>query len=203
MKRHWRDEMKRISTQLLRLSSEKENQIKKRKSLGFLTASIVGYTNAGKTMLFNRLTKKENYVSDKLFATLDSSVGKIILSGNRRDIVVSDTIGFIKNLPPDLIEAFKSTLIESVNADLLLIVIDVSDPAFVNKLQVVDGILNELSLENKKKIYLFNKIDKAGSSSRIDLEKQFILKSPLFISAKTGAGMDILINKIGKDIKTI
>lgn len=198
MKRHWRDEMCRISLELTRLSGERKKQIERRKNIGFLTASIVGYTNAGKTMLFNRLTKKENYVSDKLFATLDSSVGKIILSGNRRDIVVSDTIGFIKNLPPDLIEAFKSTLIESVNSDLLLIVVDLSDPEFAHKLQVVDGILNELNLAGKKRIYLFNKIDQAGSLSRIKLKKQLPLKSPLFISAKTGEGIDLLFKKIEK-----
>ena len=196
MKRHWRDEMRRISSELTRLSDQRIKQIEKRKSIGFFTASLVGYTNAGKTMLFNRLTKKENYVSDNLFATLDSSVGKVIISGKRRDITVSDTIGFIKNLPPDLIEAFKSTLIESANADLLLIVVDVSDPQFAHKLQVVDGILNELMLANKKRIYLFNKIDKAGSLNRMDLVKQYTLKSPLFVSAKTGEGIDILFNKI-------
>lgn len=196
MKRHWRNEMKRVSSELTRLSGIRIKQIEKRKSIGFLTASIVGYTNAGKTMLFNRLTKKENYVSDSLFATLDSTVGKIRLTGIRISIAVSDTIGFIKNLPPDLIEAFKSTLIESASADLLLIVVDVSDPEFVDKLQVVDGILNELMLTNKKRIYLFNKIDKAGSLNRIDLVKQYSSISPLFISAKTGEGIDILFNKI-------
>ncbi len=127
---------------------------------------------------------------------MDSTVGKVILSGKRRDIAVSDTIGFIKNLPPNLIEAFKSTLIESVNADLLLIVVDVSDPELASKLQVVDGILNELMLADKKRIYLFNKIDKASSLNRMDLVKQYTLKSPLFISAKTGEGIDILFNKI-------
>jgi len=203
MKRHWRDEMRRIKSELTRLSGERIKQMEKRKSIGFLTASLVGYTNAGKTMLFNRLTKKENYVSDNLFATLDSSVGKVILKGIRRDIAVSDTIGFIKNLPPGVIEAFKSTLIESVNAGLLLIVVDVSDPEFAHKLRVVDGILNELTLANKKRIYLFNKIDKAGSLDRMDLVKQYTLKSPLFISAKTGEGIDILFNKIEQSFNTM
>lgn len=203
MKRHWRDEMRKISSELTRLSGERIKQIEKRKSIGFLTASLVGYTNAGKTMLFNRLTKKENYVSDNLFATLDSTVGKVIIKGIRRDIAVSDTIGFIKNLPSDLIEAFKSTLIESANADLLLIVVDVSDPQFAHKLQVVDGILNELMLANKKRIYLFNKIDKAGLLDRMDLMKQYALKSPFFISAKTGEGIDILFNKIEQSLETI
>lgn len=196
MKRHRRDDMRRITSELDRLTDERVKQIEKRKNIGLLTISLVGYTNAGKTMLFNRLTKKENYVSGKLFATLDSTVGKVILPGIQRNIVVSDTIGFITNLPPDLIEAFKSTLIESVNADLLLIVADVSDPEFARKLQVVDGILNELKLVDKKRIYLFNKIDKSPSLDRTDLKKQYSLKSPLFISAKTGEGMDTLIKKI-------
>lgn len=196
MKRHWRDEMRRISDELKQLLGEREKQIDKRKSLGFLTASIVGYTNAGKTVLFNRLTKKENYVSDNLFATLDSSIGKIKIAGNRRDIAVSDTIGFIKNLPPDLIDAFKSTLIETVDADLLLIVVDVSDPEFARKLSEVDRILNELVPMSIKRIYLFNQMDKVPALDRVALEKRYSFKSPLFISAKTGEGVDILFKKI-------
>jgi GTPase len=196
MKRHWQKEMRRISAELTRLLGERKKQIEKRKSLGFLTASIVGYTNAGKTLLFNRLTKKENYVSANLFATLDSNVGKVIMSGKRRDITVTDTIGFIKNLPPDLIDAFKSTLIESVNADLLLIVVDVSDPEYPFKLKVVDEILNELLLADKKRIYIFNKIDKIDTLDKTNLVKQYALKSPICISAKTGEGIDILFNKI-------
>ncbi|MBM3282617.1 GTPase HflX [Candidatus Gottesmanbacteria bacterium] len=198
MKRHWRNEMRRISEELERLLVERKKQIEKRKNIGFLTVSLVGYTNSGKTTLFNLLTKKENYVSDNLFATLDSAVGKIEMAGKHRDIVVSDTIGFIKNLPPSLIETFKSTLMESINADLLLIVVDVSDSEFADKLLVVDGILNELKLEDKKRIYVFNKADKLDSSYRMDLEKQYFQISPLFISAKSGDGIDVLFNRIGQ-----
>ena len=92
---------------------------------------------------------------------------------------------------------------ESANADLLLIVVDVSDPEFTQKLRVVDEILDELTLTSKKRIYLFNKIDKAGSLNRTDLLKQYTLQSPLFISAKTGDGIDILFNKIEQSISTI
>lgn len=203
MKRHWRGEMKRVSSELTKLSGKRKKQIENRKSIGFLTASIVGYTNAGKTMLFNRLTKKDNYTSGNLFATLDSTIGKVKLAGINRNIVVSDTIGFIKNLPPILIDAFKSTLMESDNADLLLIVVDISDSEFAHKLQVVDKILNEIIPEEKKKIYIFNKIDNAPSMNRIDLAKQYSLKSPFFVSAKTGEGIDVLFNKIEETLMKI
>lgn len=203
MKRHFRDEMKDISRQLSRLSGERIKQIEKRKSVGFLTAAIVGYTNAGKTMLYNRLTNKANFVADTLFATLDSSVGKLQQSSRGGNIVASDTIGFIRNLPPDLIDAFKSTLLESVSADLLLTVVDVSDPEYAQKLQVVDEILYELGLAEKKRLTVFNKFDKVATLDRETLAKQYIHTPVLFISAKTGEGIDTLCNKIEESIHTI
>ncbi|MBI3954819.1 GTPase HflX, partial [Candidatus Gottesmanbacteria bacterium] len=136
MKRHWRQEMRQITLLLTKLSDDKIKQIDKRKRIGFLSVAIVGYTNAGKTMLFNRLTNKTNLVADTLFATLDSSVGNLYIPKLKKDVIVSDTIGFIKNLPATLIDAFKSTLLESISADILLIVIDVSDPEFIDKTRV-------------------------------------------------------------------
>lgn len=198
MKRHWRDEMRHISLQLANLSRGRIKQIEKRRSIGFLTAAIVGYTNAGKTMLFNRLTSKTNFVADTLFATLDSSVGKLYLPNLKKDIIVSDTIGFIKNLPPNLIDAFKSTLLESVNADLLLVVIDISDPEFAEKIRVVEEILHELGLEKKSRLYIFNKVDKTKVLDRIDLMKRYTDFNPLFISAKFGEGIDKLLDTIGE-----
>ena len=200
MKRHWKNEMRQISSQLTKLSEEKIKQIEKRKSIGFQTAAIVGYTNAGKTMLFNRLTSKTNLVADTLFATLDSSVGKLYIPKLKKDIIVSDTIGFIKNLPPTLIEAFKSTLLESVSADLLLVVIDLSDPEFTDKIQAVEKILLELCGEKKNRLYVFNKIDKATSFERTDLRKRYADFNPLFISAKIGSGVDELLKAIGDKI---
>ncbi len=200
MKRHWRNEMKHISNELSKLSEERARQIEKRKNMGFLTCAIVGYTNAGKTMLFNRLTNKENLVADALFATLDSSVGKLHQTSDKQQIIVSDTIGFIKNLPPGLIDAFKSTLLESMNADLLLIIIDASDPEFAEKIRVVDEILYELHLEKKDQLYVFNKIDIAKNLDRIDLTKSYEKFHPLFIAAKTGEGIDILQKAIIQSI---
>jgi len=200
MKRHWRNEMKHISSQLEKLSKERIKQIEKRRSIGFLTAAIVGYTNAGKTMLFNRLTSKTNFVANSLFATLDSSVGKLRIPNEKREIIVSDTIGFIKNLPPNLIDAFKSTLLETINADLLLIVIDLSDPEFLDKIRVVEEILNELHVGEKKRIYVFNKLDKTKPSDKTGLMKRYADFNPLFISAKFGEGIDKLLETIGESI---
>ncbi len=209
MKRHFRDEMRHILNQLAKLSDERKSKMEKRKSMGFLTCAIVGYTNAGKTLLFNRLTNKDNLVADALFVTLDSSVGKLHQTSDKQQVIVSDTIGFIKNLPPSLIDAFKSTLLESMNADLLLIVIDVSDPEFAEKIRVVDEILHELHLEGKNQLYVFNKTDialpaQAGKSlDRADLLKRHMDFHPLFISAKTGEGIDILQNTILESIAQI
>lgn len=201
MKRHYRDQMNDISRQLKRLGDEKIKQIEKRKSLGFRTAALVGYTNAGKTMLYNGLTNKSNYVKDVLFATLDSSAGKMQQSNQKGNIIVTDTIGFIRNLPPSLIDAFKSTLLESVHADLLLIVADISDPEIDLKLRVVDDVLKELLLLNTKRLYVFNKIDKDASGIQKELIKQYTHLSPLFVSAKTGQGVDILRNKISQSLR--
>ncbi len=200
MKRHWRQEMRQISSQLNKLSDDKIKQIDKRKRIGFLSAAIVGYTNAGKTMLFNRLTNKTNLVADALFATLDSSVGNLYIPKLKKDIIISDTIGFIKNLPATLIDAFKSTLLESINADLLLIVIDVSDPEFIEKTRVVEDILHDMCPEKKNQIYIFNKIDKVKGLNRVNLRKRYAEYNPFFISAKSGEGVMELLDFLGEFI---
>lgn len=196
MRRHWRNEMRHIKEQLAKLSKDIENQIQKRKDVGFSTVAIVGYTNAGKTMLFNQLTKKKNLVADALFATLDSSAGKLDLSGKKNNVIVTDTIGFIKNLPMGLVDAFKSTLLESIHADLLLVVIDASDPQYREKILVVEEILHELFLDKKDRIYVFNKIDKVKSLNKEEITKIYNSFPPLFICAKTGEGLNLLREKI-------
>ena len=200
MKRHWRHEIKNVEKKLNKLTLNQRQRMDRRQRIGLLTISIIGYTNAGKTTLFNTLTKKSNPVRNVLFTTLDSSVGKFYLPVIGHVELLSDTIGFIKNLPPQLIEAFKSTLMETVNADLLLHVIDISDPLMKDKITVVEEILRNLGVETKKQIDIFNKIDIAKKANRMGLEKQYRAFHPQFVSAKSRAGNSPLIEAIEKEL---
>ena len=200
MKRHWKHEIRNVEKKLDKLTLSQRQQMNRRQKTGLLTISIIGYTNAGKTTLFNTLAKKSNPVKNVLFTTLDSSVGKFYLPEIGHVELLSDTIGFIKDLPPQLIEAFKSTLMETANADLLLHVIDISDPFIKDKITVVEQILRNLGIETKKQIYIFNKIDIAKKVNRIDLEKQYRAFHPQFISAKNKAGISPLIEAIEKEL---
>jgi GTP-binding protein HflX len=197
MKRHWRDEMKNVETKLLKLRKDRERQLNHRREIGYKTVSIVGYTNAGKSTLFNTLTGKKKLAENVLFATLDSSVGKIYLPSVQKEILTSDTIGFIQNLPAKLVEAFRSTLMESINADLLLHVIDASDAKMQEKISVVEDTLEDLKIQDKPRIYVFNKIDVDPNWNREDIFKFYGQYSPQFISAKTGDGIDTLKKEIG------
>lgn len=189
MKRHWRSEVKRISAKLAKLESTHMQQLDRRMRYDFKTVSIVGYTNAGKSSLFNVLTGKNAYVKNVLFATLDSTVGKLYLKELKKEILITDTIGFIRNLPPRLIQSFKSTLLESIYADLLLHVVDVSDKEWEVKILIVNEILEELEINTHEVIYIFNKIDLA----KYDQEKisaKYSQNNPIFISTKTGEGIE-------------
>jgi GTP-binding protein HflX len=159
MKRHLRRQQMDILKKLKHYEVIRKGHRDRRKRQNFKTVAIVGYTNAGKSSLLNALTKKGAYVADQLFATLDTRVGKLFIPSLRREVLISDTIGFIQDLPPELIEAFKSTLAETVDSDFIMHVIDISDPEFSEKIQVVEEILDQLGLKDKPKIYVFNKID--------------------------------------------
>lgn len=192
MKRHWRDAIKKTSDKLEALVKNREKQLKRRREVGLKTVSIVGYTNAGKTTLFNKLSKKEKLAKDVLFATLDSTVGKIYFPATQREVLISDTIGFIQNLPAELVDAFKSTLMESINADLLLHVIDVTDPKMYEKIHIVEEILNELGLEDKRTMYVFNKSENLPKNVKAYLQANFEKKHPQFISARQGKNIEEL-----------
>lgn len=202
MKRHWANAQKKVQDQLKKLSADRQRQMEHRKRIGLETVSIVGYTNAGKTSLFNYLTGKKKLAENQLFATLDSAVGKLYLPTLKKEILVTDTIGFIKNLPPKLIEAFKSTLMESIHADILLHVIDASDPEMEKKIEIVEKILEELAVENKQRIYVFNKMDMVDGQIKDMVLEKYSTYTPYFISVKSGEGIPLLEQNLETSIST-
>lgn len=189
MKRHWRDEIKRTQEKLNKLVANRQKQIHTRRQNGLHTVSIVGYTNAGKSTLFTRLSNKQVKAQNALFATLDSTIGRLYLPSLGKEVLVSDTIGFIQNLPTKLIDAFKSTLLESMHASLLLHVIDISDPLVDEKIQIVQHILSEIQIQETPCIFVFNKIDESHTASITDLRTQYAQYHPQFVSAHTGDGL--------------
>lgn len=193
MLRHWRNEKREVQKELSMLIDQRQKQIDHRKAGGLRTISLVGYTNAGKTTLFNRIAGQDDLVEDALFATLDSTVNKFYLHGFNKEVYISDTIGFIKDLPPQLIEAFKSTLLEATHADVLLHVIDASDPRMEEKIKTVEDILKEIGIDLARQIFVFNKIEKAQNFDKDKILEKYKDHSPQFISAKEGAGVDELL----------
>ncbi len=207
MKRHLTKESEHVKHELERVARTRKLHRDRRERIGLKTASIVGYTNAGKSSLLNALTRKGAYVADALFATLDTRVGKVWVKGDNSEVaptplLVSDTIGFIQDLPPQLIQAFRSTLDETVEADLLLHVIDASDPYMAQKIAEVEDVLQQLGLENAPAIYVFNKIDRVKRLAKATLLKKYKAKTPVFVSAVTGVGIDELKDAVGRNLFT-
>ena len=159
-RRHIENTINKLRKQLDRLQKNRETQRKQRLSNKIPHICIIGYTNAGKSTLLNTLTKSSVLAENKLFATLDTTTRELYLDGNKKGII-SDTVGFIQQLPHHLIEAFKSTLSELQYADLLLHVVDVSDANWESHIQVVHDILEELNIAQNM-LYVFNKVDKVS-----------------------------------------
>ncbi|MBI2995788.1 MAG: GTPase HflX [Candidatus Melainabacteria bacterium] len=198
MKRHLKKREQKIKEKLKHHDLVQLNHRRQRRSKDLKTISLVGYTNAGKSTLLNSLTKKGVYVADELFATLETTVGRLYLQNTEKIVLLSDTIGFIQDLPPDLIDAFRSTLSEIIDADLLLHIIDTSDPLYENKIKVVESILFDLKVSDKPKIYVFNKVDLNHNVDKKEIIRSYSEYSPVFISCKTRQGLNDLILKIEK-----
>ena len=152
--------------------------------------SLVGYTNAGKSTLFNRLTRAGALAADQLFATLDPLTRRLHL-GPGADIILSDTVGFIRNLPHGLVEAFKSTLEESAEADVLLHVVDAGSPDRDRQIEAVNEVIAEIGAADVPQLMVFNKIDQSGHEPGLRLDGHGTI-SGLALSAQTGAGVDTL-----------
>ncbi|HNX00577.1 MAG TPA: GTPase HflX [Candidatus Cloacimonadota bacterium] len=186
---------KRISILKAKLKEIERNELTKRKRREQqYTIAIAGYTNAGKSTLFNRLTKSDVFVADQLFATLDATTRKLRLPDNH-DVILTDTIGFIKNLPHTLVSSFYATLMEVVEADLILHVIDFSDYRLKENIESVEEVLKEIKADKTDMIYVFNKWDAVEGVGKKFLRKQMQIKyrNSVFISAKTGENIPDLI----------
>ncbi|MEZ4906563.1 MAG: GTPase HflX [Saprospiraceae bacterium] len=150
-----KDKIRKLKESLEKIEKQEQTQRKRRDEL--IRVALVGYTNVGKSTIMKLLTKSDVFVENKLFATLDTTVRKMVI--NNMPFLLSDTVGFIRKLPHHLIESFKSTLAETNESDILLHVIDISHPQFEDQINTVNNLLNELKASDKTIIYVFNKID--------------------------------------------
>lgn len=205
MRRHLQDKELKIRKKLTEYSKTRTLHREWRVKKSFDTVWIVGYTNAGKSTLLNALTKKWAYAADKLFATLGTSVWKMRVmtdpeKGRGKEILINDTIWFMRDLPPQLVDAFASTLEDSIHSQLLIHLIDASDPHYDEKIDIVDTILDQI-WATQQKIYVFNKADMITEKERKTIEKIYADQQPIFISAHEKLGIDelkqIIVEKLG------
>jgi GTP-binding protein HflX len=187
---------KTLKGKLQQLQKQRSVQRRARERGNVLSASIVGYTNAGKSTLFNALTNAKAYEADQLFATLDTTTRRIWLPP-ANPVVISDTVGFIRDLPHGLVAAFRATLEETVRADLLLHVVDAASPARDDQQAAVNKVLAEIGADETPQILVYNKIDAARLSSRAERD-QYGRISRVFVSARTGSGLDQLRGAIAE-----
>lgn len=189
----------KIQQELKMRMAEQDKRIAQRKTRGLKTVALVGYTSAGKTTLFNALTRKERQTNQSLFTTLDSVVGKLNDKGEETNILISDTIGFIENLPPYLIDAFRSTLAESLAAQVVLHIVDAADSHREEKIKVVELILDELGIEEKP-ILVFNKVDLLNKKQQLEIENLHQDRQWLFISAMQELGLEELKSELRQQL---
>lgn len=199
-RRKTQERIDRIVTDLDTVRRQRETQRAGRQRANWPLASIVGYTNAGKSTLLNRLTGANVLAEDKLFATLDPTTRRLRLPTNQ-NVLLTDTVGFIKKLPHGLVEAFKATLEEVVQADLLLHVVDVSHPQAVEQIAAVNTVLAEIGAAAKPTLMVFNKIDNLAAGLPADLAETY--PHHVAISARTGAGIEPLLAELGTQLRPV
>lgn len=182
--------VKQLKARLANVERQRKNRFRQRLRKGAFSVSLVGYTNAGKSSLFNALTHAGVYAADQLFATLDTTSRRVFLAPGEF-MVLSDTVGFIRDLPHSLIEAFKSTLHEAADADLLLHVIDASDPDHEAQQQAVEQVLAEVGAAEVPRIEVMNKIDLIGLAPKSEPDPCGRIRR-VWLSAADGQGVDLL-----------
>ena len=184
--------IKQVSRRLEKVRKQRDQGRQGRKRREVTTASLVGYTNAGKSTLFNSLTESHVYQADKLFATLDPTLRHLPVPGGS-ETVIADTVGFIRDLPHDLVAAFRSTLQETRDADLILHVIDAADAEKRERIETVNEVLREIGAESVPQLLVLNKIDLADLEPGIERDEAGEIHT-VRVSALTGAGLDILLS---------
>ena len=186
--------IKRTRERLAKVVKQRSTQRRQRERRDTFNISLVGYTNAGKSSLFNALVKARAYAADQLFATLDTTTRQLYLGDARRQVSLSDTVGFIRDLPHGLIDAFKATLQEAVDADLLLHVVDVSNPDHPEQMAEVQRVLQDIGAGAIPQLLVFNKIDALESAQfplqlQDEMEIDGVALPRVFLSAHTGQGI--------------
>jgi GTP-binding protein HflX len=182
------DKVRTLRERLAKVQRQRSTQRRARSRSGTLSVSLVGYTNTGKSTLFNALTRADAYAADQLFATLDTTTRRIWIEGAGQ-VVISDTVGFIRELPPTLIAAFRATLEETVHADLLLHVVDAANPQRDEQIAEVHKVLEDIGAHEIPRILVYNKIDQAGYEPRVERDEHGTI-ARVFVSALERIGLD-------------
>jgi GTP-binding protein HflX len=195
------DHIKRTKERLSKVKRQRQTQRRQRDRRDAFNISLIGYTNAGKSTLFNALVKARAYAADQLFATLDTTTRQLYLGEAGRSVSLSDTVGFIRDLPHGLVDAFQATLQEAIDADLLLHVVDASNPNFVEQIAQVQLVLKEIGADDIQQLLVFNKIDALDTDHQpLNMEDEFEiegLQTPrIFVSARDLVGMAALRSRL-------
>lgn len=200
------ENIKRTKERLSKVKRQRQTQRRQRERRDAFNISLIGYTNAGKSTLFNALVKARAYAADQLFATLDTTTRQLYLGEAGRSVSLSDTVGFIRDLPHGLVDAFQATLQEAIDADLLLHVVDAANPEFAEQIAQVQMVLKEIGAADIPQLLVFNKVDAIAPEAqpiRIDdfYEIEGVQTPRLFVSARTLEGMPLLRQKLAEIAK--
>jgi GTP-binding protein HflX len=193
--------IKRTKERLSKVKKQRQTQRRQRERRDAFNISLIGYTNAGKSTLFNALVKARAYAADQLFATLDTTTRQLYLGEAGRSVSLSDTVGFIRDLPHGLVDAFQATLQEAIDADLLLHVVDASNEGFVEQIAQVQRVLTEIGAQDIPQLLVFNKIDALGPEQQPlrlvdEYEIEGVQTPRVFVSAKSLQGVTELRQKL-------